>query len=65
MTSVSWKEKIDATVGYKPAHRSGAGGVYFEDYILPDGYWRYTWTNFTLADHPDTVEVYLMEIEDV
>ena len=64
MTIVTWQEKLDATVGHKPSVRSNVGGVYYEDYMLNDGYWRYTWVNFTLDDHPDFVEVNLMENDD-
>lgn len=62
MTSVTWQEKLDATNGFKPVEFSNVGGVYYEDYNLYDGYWRYTWTNFTMDDHPETVEVYKMEV---
>lgn len=63
MAIVSWQEKVNCTVGKKPVAKGGAGGVYFEDYQLNDGYWRYTWTNFTLFNNPDFVEVNLMENE--
>lgn len=63
MTIVTWQSKIDATDGKKPIAKGGGAGVYFEDYNLPDGYWRYTWTNFTLDNHPEFIEVYKMELE--
>jgi hypothetical protein len=58
---VTWQSKLDATNGIKPVAHSHIGGVHYEDYELPDGYWRYTWTNFTLDDHPEFIEVNLME----
>lgn len=61
MSVVKWQEKIDATFGKKPVDKGGMVGVYFEDYQLDDGYWRYTWTNFTLEQNPDFVEVYKMD----
>lgn len=60
---VSWAEKLNATKGKQPIKKSDVGGVHYEDYKLDDGYWRYTWVNFTLND-PTDVEVYLMEDED-
>lgn len=60
---VSWQSKLDATVGKKAVASGGGSGVYFEDYDLHDGYWRYTWTNFTLDSHPEFIEVNLMECE--
>lgn len=63
MTIVTWQEKVNSTDGHLPVAKGGSAGVYWADYNLPDGYWRYTWTNFTLDDHPDTVEVNLMEVE--
>lgn len=63
MTIVSWQDKLNATDGVKPALKGGMAGVYFEDYLLHDGYWRYTWTNFTLDNHPEFVEVNRMEFE--
>lgn len=63
MTVVSWQAKLDATVGKKAIAKGGMAGVYFEDYTLDDGYWRYTWTNFTLNPNPEFVEVYFMEDE--
>lgn len=64
MPTVTWQEKLDSTNGYLPVKKGGMAGVYFEDYNLPDGYWRYTWTNFTLEPHPAVVEVNLMNGED-
>lgn len=61
MAIVSWQAKLDATIGKKPVAKGGMAGVYFEDYNLTDGYWRYTWTNFTLDNNPEFVEVNLME----
>jgi hypothetical protein len=61
---VSWQSKLDATAGIKPVARSHIGGVHFEDYELHDGYWRYTWTNFTLNDHPEFIEVNKMVVEE-
>lgn len=63
MAIVTWQSKLDATVGKKPVAKGGSAGVYWEDYNLPDGYWRYTWTNFTLDPHPEFIEVNQMEIE--
>lgn len=63
MTVVTWQEKLDAIGTHKPVASGGSAGVYWSDYHLPDGYWRYTWTNFTLEAHPDFVEVNLMEVE--
>ncbi|AEO14552.1 hypothetical protein MT_57005 [Pseudomonas phage phiPto-bp6g] len=64
MTTVTWTEKLASTAGNKPVAKGGMAGVYFEDYQLPDGYWRYTWTNFTLDPHPEFVEVNLMDGDD-
>lgn len=64
MTMQTWQEYLNATDGKKPIAKGGSGGVFFEDYNLPDGYWRYTWTNFTLKPHPEFVEVNLMETGD-
>jgi hypothetical protein len=61
MAIVTWQQKLDATVGKQPIAKGGGGGVMWEDYNLPDGYWRYTWTNFTLEPHPQFVEVNYME----
>lgn len=63
MTMQTWQQYRNATDGKKPVAKGGMAGVYFEDYNLPDGYWRYTWTNFTLDPNPEFVEVYLMENE--
>jgi len=60
---VSWQSKLDAIGSLKPIAKGGSAGVYFEDYNLHDGYWRYTWTNFTLAAHPEFLEVNKMEME--
>lgn len=66
MTKVSWKEKVDATHGVLPIKSHHSAGVHYEDYRLGgDVIWRYTWTNFTLNEHPKFVEVYNMtEQED-
>lgn len=64
MTIVTWAEKLNSTTGKKPVAKGGMAGVYFEDYQLDDGYWRYTWTNFTIDPHPEFVEVNLMDGED-
>lgn len=61
MTVVTWQEKLDAIGTHKPVENGGSAGVYWADYQLPDGYWRYTWTNFTLDPHPDFVEVNQMD----
>lgn len=63
MTMQTWQEYLNATSGQKPIAKGVGGGVFFEDYNLPDGYWRYTWTNFTLIPNPEFVEVNLMESE--
>lgn len=63
MTIVTWDEKVSATQGKKPVNKGGSGCTYFEDYILQDIYWRYTWTNFTL-NTPETVHVFQMESDD-
>lgn len=63
MAIVTWQSKLDATSGKQPVKRGGSGGCYFEDYNLSDGYWRYTWTNFTLDSYPEFVEVNYMETE--
>lgn len=60
---VSWQDKLNSTGTLKPIAKGGSAGVYWEDYNLPDGYWRYTWTNFTLDNHPEFVEVNFMEVE--
>lgn len=61
---VSWQEKLDATVGVLPINKYASGGVHYEDYRLAgDVIWRYTWTNFTMKDNPDYVEVYRLEVE--
>lgn len=60
---VSWAEKANSTAGKIPVAKGGMAGVHYEDYELHDGYWRYSWTNFTLDDHPEFVEVNLMECE--
>lgn len=57
---VTWKEFKRITKGEEPAQKGGGGGVYFEDYDRHDGYWRYTWTHFTLKPNPEFVEVYNM-----
>lgn len=62
MSIVSWSEKVAATEGLKPIARYNVGGIYYEDYKLNDGYWRYSWVNFTLSDNPEFVEVNLMEV---
>jgi hypothetical protein len=66
MSVVSWQDKLDATYGVLPIKSYHHGGVHYEDYRLAcDIIWRYTWTNFTLNDHPQFVEVYNMtEQED-
>lgn len=61
MTIVSWQEKLESIGDHKPVASGGSTGVYWADYQLPDGYWRYTWTNFTLEPHPDFVEVNQMD----
>lgn len=61
MTVVTWQEKLDAIGTEKPIAKGGNAGVYWADYKLDDGYWRYTWTNFTLDPHPDFVEVNNMD----
>jgi hypothetical protein len=63
MPIVSWQDKLGSTDGYTPVAKGGSAGVYWEDYNLPDGYWRYTWTNFTLDANPIHVEVNRMEYE--
>ena len=63
MAIVTWADKLSSTTGKTAIAKGGSAGVYFEDYDLPDGYWRYTWTNFTFDAHPEFVEVNLMEIE--
>lgn len=63
MPVITWKEKIEAIGTEKPIAKGGSAGVYWADYNLPDGYWRYTWTNFTLDANPEFVEVNLMENE--
>lgn len=64
MAVVTWQEKLKATGTLKPIAKGGSGGVYWEDYNLFDGYWRYTWTNFTMSPHPEFVEVNRMESGD-
>lgn len=59
---VTWQSKLDATLGKKPVARYHSCGVHYEDYELHDGYWRYAWTNFTLDDHPEFIEVNKMEV---
>jgi len=65
MAIVSWGKKLECTVGAgkKPVAQYHSCGVHYEDYELHDGYWRYSWTNFTLNDHPEFVEVNKMEVE--
>lgn len=58
---VTWGKKIEVVGQEKPVARYHHGGVHYEDYNRHDGYWRYSWTNFTLDDHPEFVEVNLME----
>lgn len=64
MTIQTWEEYLNVTKDKTPIAKGVSGVVFFEDYNLPDGYWRYTWTNFTLNKHPEFVEVNLMESED-
>lgn len=64
MPIVTWKEKLEAIGTEKPIVKGGSAGVYWEDYNLPDGYWRYTWTNFTLDPHPEFVEVNQMDVNE-
>lgn len=61
MAIVSWIDYVNATNGKKPVAKGGGAGVYWEDFNLPDGYWRYTWTNLTLEPHPEFLEVNLMD----
>lgn len=61
MPIVTWQEKLDSIGTHKPVANGGSAGVYWADYHLPDGYWRYTWTNFTLEPHPDFAEVNQMD----
>lgn len=63
MAIVTWQAKLDATANSLCIAKGGSAGVYWEDYNLSDGYWRYSWTNFTLDDHPEFVEVNYMESE--
>lgn len=64
MAIQTWEEKLASIGTNKPVAKGGNAGVYWADYRLPDGYWRYTWTNFTLDEHPTHVEVYQMEEDD-
>lgn len=64
MTSVTWEKFKSSTKDQKPAMKGGSAGVYFEDYDRHDGYWRYTWTNFTLDSNPKFVEVYNMGYDE-
>lgn len=64
MAIVSWIDYVNVTKDKTPIAKGGGGGVYFEDYNLSDGYWRYTWTNFTLEPHPEFIEVNLMGVDD-